>query len=710
MAELVIKLVNGELAGKTMQGITKEVNAAAVALKKAEVGTQAWVDANKKLDDAKKLQGDLKKQIESTTDASNQLKAAWNKLPGAQYFNQIGQSFGMMKQGVGGLVTQFGVLKTAIAATGIGLLIIAFTTLVGWFKKTDEGATLLSGILRGFGTVVDLLFGKMIDIGKQLFEAFNNPKQLLIDLVEFIGNNLLNRLKAFVVIWDGIKNFDLRKVTDGFIQFGTGITDATAKMAAFGAEVKAAMNEGIEFEKELDRIGDRARELSVLNKQTEKEVDRLMLQSKNVGLTYKERIELLDKASVLELRNHADQLKNARDLEALRAQEIADNKARNINSDELAQGLADAQIARIELEKQSIVLQEKIANRREALTQREQDEIRRAAEQELKVKQNLEMLQAEAAEDGMEQEIAMINASTQVKIEALVGSEAQILEQQLLLAEIAGQQVQAVRDRYAAQELASKKKLDDDKAAADKKSKTEQEERDKKEAEGKKTMADAQLSLMATSFGAAAQLLSQDEKARKKNADLIKAFTIGEIIANTQREISGYYTTVDSVSTLGVTGSIKAAIAIIRAGLAIQRVSSQQFGMGGIPDGVLRGPSHAQGGIPLEAEGQEIILTKGVFNSPGLRSMASAINVAGGGRSFATGGLPSNPFDSSRGPISSGRAGGSAIDPIADLKNAIVAQTEAINRRIDRIKVVNNLQDTESGLKTLNTLRSEADV
>jgi hypothetical protein len=80
--------------------------------------------------------------------------------------------------------------------------------------------------------------------------------------------------------------------------------------------------------------------------------------------------------------------------------------------------------------------------------------------------------------------------------------------------------------------------------------------------------------------------------------------------------------------------------------------------------GILRGPSHAQGGIMLgsrgrafaEAEGGEVVLTKRVSQSPALLAQASAINVAGGGRplisaptvSFAAAGgvVPSvSPFD-----------------------------------------------------------------
>ncbi len=56
--------------------------------------------------------------------------------------------------------------------------------------------------------------------------------------------------------------------------------------------------------------------------------------------------------------------------------------------------------------------------------------------------------------------------------------------------------------------------------------------------------------------------------------------------------------------------------------------------------GVLKGNTHAQGGIEvavkgggkIEAENNEIVLTKGVYEDPHLRGIASAINVAAGGK------------------------------------------------------------------------------
>jgi hypothetical protein len=100
-------------------------------------------------------------------------------------------------------------------------------------------------------------------------------------------------------------------------------------------------------------------------------------------------------------------------------------------------------------------------------------------------------------------------------------------------------------------------------------------------------------------------------------------------------------------------------IATVAAGLAQQAkiISSfalggilKKFSVGGIADsgGVLSGPSHALGGIPFsvggrvgfEAEGGEAIINK---RSTALyRRELSAINEAGGGRSFAMGGIPAN--------------------------------------------------------------------
>ena len=98
-------------------------------------------------------------------------------------------------------------------------------------------------------------------------------------------------------------------------------------------------------------------------------------------------------------------------------------------------------------------------------------------------------------------------------------------------------------------------------------------------------------------------------------------------------------------------GQITAATIAAQGAVQIASIKAQKFAKGG----VLNGPSHAQGGIPMfskggafygEAEGGEAVLTKGVMANPALASMASAINVAGGGVPFFANGGVLDPIQS----------------------------------------------------------------
>jgi hypothetical protein len=110
--------------------------------------------------------------------------------------------------------------------------------------------------------------------------------------------------------------------------------------------------------------------------------------------------------------------------------------------------------------------------------------------------------------------------------------------------------------------------------------------------------------------------------------------------------------------------------------------------------GILNGPSHANGGIQMfgkggyfgEAEGGEAILTKGVMQNPALASMASAINVAAGGRPlFQDGGVikPMQPA--------------TASDNISNLLNTVterqpVLVVETLNQRQQSVQVTESLR------------------
>ncbi len=164
---------------------------------------------------------------------------------------------------------------------------------------------------------------------------------------------------------------------------------------------------------------------------------------------------------------------------------------------------------------------------------------------------------------------------------------------------------------------------------------------DQKKLESDQAFADEQLAIKKAAF-------EQDKQLKKQ-----------QLAANLILELSNIAVSAAAnpanALTLGAAGisqyAIQAGLAIGRAAIQNSAIDSIKFSKGGVLDG----PSHKQGGIPFsingrtgfEAEGDEIILTKGVSKNPALRQIASQINVAGGGvpldrntskRSFADGG------------------------------------------------------------------------
>ena len=153
--------------------------------------------------------------------------------------------------------------------------------------------------------------------------------------------------------------------------------------------------------------------------------------------------------------------------------------------------------------------------------------------------------------------------------------------------------------------------------------------------------------------------LSEEEKSKKikaiekraaqekykielENFNIGKALQITNAVIGTAQAAIAAYSSAVAVPVIGsALAPAMAAIAAAFGAVQIGVIAAQQpppppkLAKGGL----LVGPSHAEGGIPVtvdgrsgyEAEGGEIVLTKGVYSDPHLRQMASEINVAGGG-------------------------------------------------------------------------------
>lgn len=143
--------------------------------------------------------------------------------------------------------------------------------------------------------------------------------------------------------------------------------DFSGAFADFSSKVSNAVKNAHDLARALQDVADSERQVATIISSTRTEIDKLLLQSKNRTLSEAERISLLEKASKLEEDSLKLETNNAK--ERLRIQ-IEKNKeilkTREL-TDEEDQARVDAQLKLDDLNRASLVLQEKIENRKDAL-------------------------------------------------------------------------------------------------------------------------------------------------------------------------------------------------------------------------------------------------------------------------------------------------------------------------------------------------------
>lgn len=683
-ANIDIELANGQKAGETLKQLRFQAAALNKEVSILKPGSEGFVKASSSLNVVKDRMKGITDQVNSTNKASGQLKNSWDTLfPGMSgQMKSITGQFATAKQGVGGLISQFGMMKIALASVGIGAAVLALTTFSAWLKRTDEGAMFLEGKMNQLSGAVDVLTGRLIKLGSENF---------------------------FKALIDGLEEAMV-------------MGDAMAVWA--------------------DRLDDLRRETELFTATSDKQVNQLLLQSKNVGLSLQERLDLLDRAGMIE--SEAHEKKREQHEQAIDMINVEMNMAEKNGqvSDDLKDKLNQALIERIRLDQESISVQEKIANRRAQLLDKEQAEKDRAAKQdEQRIQKEETAAQKKQAEEAAALQrkkaaqaeyrdwetttgaahIANIqNVATQSLNTALTGIKTKFQTQAQANIDEAKSDATLYQQKldwlakYETAEHAAKEQLLASgvnltnaigSAAVQRANiRIEQEQRTLDEIEkkfGKESMAFKQAQARMDQIRK-----EQGEKIKKQEKTMIEIQLLAEI-ATIWRHAADFGPLQALVAVL------QTAAAGVRANSAIQKINSKQFGRGG---SVLNGPSHAQGGIPVEAEGGEIILTKGVYRNRGLRAMASAINRAAGGVSIAEAGMavPTNPFSSNdRPPVPSQASQAAAADPLAAIAR-LEASFNTYAAKVDKwasvLSVQNNLSDVRKGIATLNKLEGDASV
>lgn len=682
-AETEIVLSGGQKAGKTINELTAQSVKLYREIKKMEEGSEEFIKAT---EDYQKINGRLKSvrnEVNGISKAQKELNTSVAEyMPFAGHLKRFQDGYKGVMGAIKGATVSQRALNIAIAASGIGALIMLLVGLVKSFTSTQAGMDKVTAVTRPLFAIFEKLKGLVQELSQNVFKGLGEilngdiRKGLATlgsgtsDAIKGVGGAIKEGAAAGREL-DQLQK-QIETTQNGMILSQSRLNREIAKQSALAKDMSLseternkAAKEGIRLleeqaanEDKLLALQQRKKELeNSLNdtsRADEGELNQIIAEREQLQANLAtRRVELTGIVNQTVMKGEADTTKavvdeNAKKLKAqeeyakmvesaesslaaLRISMIADDTERKtaeyLRDIEAFKGNEDqkaeyAKIRRAQLDQELKAIEE--AKLQEDLKQMQEDEeIRR-----LVIEENFFTFLL--TEDEREQQLY------ELKRDAL-------LERLELIREMHGEESSEYRKH--SNEIAklefdqNKKRLDDAKAFAD----------------AKKQMEQMTVDAVQDTIGATLQLLSQEQEGRKKNIGAIKAFKAAQLKMSFINEVGAIWETSNASPTNilfpgsgNIIAGIKTAAASIRFGAGLRELKGQKLSLGG----PVFGPSHANGGIPFrvkgsnvtnEMEGNEIVMTKGVYQDPVLRAAASMINEAGGGRSFAMGGPVSTP-------------------------------------------------------------------
>ena len=556
----------------------------------------AEVEIKVKIDGVEYTQDQLKDLAKGAEKAGNKVEDLGKKTKEAgeeaTIFDDIKGKFSDMTGGIRKVIGSFKTLKGAIAATGVGALVVALGSLIAYFKSSEEGSRKLAIATEA----LSLLFGRLLElasgVGEKLVAAFKNPKQALLDFGQLVVDNIIERFKsamevvgslgsALVNLFKG--NFkqakaDVANAGKEMVDVFTGVDNSVEKIAETGKkvfkEVKKAVEEAVETATTLvdatRGIRDEQQRLIVENANLNKELEEQRKIAEDTTRTYDERKAALERVGEVQVQlaqNVANQAKAEEDLLKLQIENANTYEER----EELETQLAEATAARIESQT--------------ALSIVELEASKLATELDLE-----ELDRKTAINDTITGlRLANIQDAREKAFEELRIAEEQALAE-LDLLKATEEEKQAVRDEFA-----------------------------KARGQLNQESSQAELDLTAQTLGGIGDQFEEGSLA-------FKAFKSAETIISTFTGAQKAYEATVGIPVIGPALAPAAAAAAVAAGFkslqAIAGTDIPQYAFGG-PIG---GPAHSAGGTMINAEGGEFMINKYAMRQPGVAQIAEALN------------------------------------------------------------------------------------
>lgn len=642
----------------------------------AETATKALSDA------ATKGLGLFSEQTDRATGLLGRFKAG-NDL--------VKQGLSMLKGAGEEGALGFKAIAGGIALTGIGLFVIAISAVVTYFTQSAEGGKILAQALAALGAVVQVATDLVIDLGRNIVYAVTHPVEAIKTMGITLYNALLHPIDTARGLGAAIANVANKAMDAGRAAKDLAAEQKALVLARRELEiedVKEQSRVAVLIRLSKDRTLSSQQQLANLREAGQVEED---ITKKNIALQQRE-LAAINQAIKLKGEGKSAELKADR---AAKEKEIAQTlaaqdelnakiKAREsifILAQRTAAAAAAKQRAKDEVAAKqtanelALVEAEKGSAAELALKQRAID---LAADMEIagekKTAEQVKLIRAKAEGDKNDlavafQQKALDDAKKQTAAQA-AESKREYEEATRLLNDYLTDKRAAVQKDFADGKLSENQYQKDvnaiDKAGIDAQKVVNQDygrdnakeikagadleiKENKRVKEERKFIENEKQQLITTSMEAATsasdlviQAFGEESAAGQAALAIKKTLALAEIGINLEKQLAANALAGTKIAAeappitipLGTAYTIATdALAIAGAAAAAAKILGFQHG------GVLVGPSHQQGGIPFtvagrpgfEAEGGEVILTKGVWANPLLRPVASALNVMGGG-------------------------------------------------------------------------------
>lgn len=336
-----------------------------------------------KTDRLKELEGavgDNRRNVGNYKDAVKDLVAELRI--GGVNVGTISSGFKRFRDGLGDAGVQLNSFNGLIKASALGAFAIILGSVLALVTKFEPVMDKLRAVFAGASAALDVIVQRLINFGQ--------------GLTTFLSGD-----------------------------FSAGIDQMRNSFDGMANSIGNAAKEAYQLAEALDALDDRQRAQIVLNAQAEKQVSQLLLQARNRTLADKERVKLLEEASKIERENYEQNkrlseeafeiaIKQAQIKTQLSRQEVEElltntnrreeleKRIGTLTGEELTK-LANMKAGLIKQEQDSVNLQEKINNRKDALNQefveRENRRVAKQLELQKKLQEEQEKLLKAAKED-----------------------------------------------------------------------------------------------------------------------------------------------------------------------------------------------------------------------------------------------------------------------------------------------------------------------